>query len=599
MRRSVILTLAVALPVLAAESLPVPHFADPARRSKLEKSFPEADRIFESYFQRNGVPGLVYGIVIDQDIVHIKTFGVRDRDTKDPVTADTVFRIASMTKSFTAAALLKLRDEGKLSLEDPVSKWIPEFATLEYPTRDTAPIRVRQLVSHNAGFPEDNPWGDRQLAVSDDTLTEWLKKGLPFSTPPGTEYEYSNYGFALAGRVVAKASGMPYDQYIAKAILGPLGLTASTLEASAVPPGRLAVGYGRSGQDYFVIPSLKHGAFGAMGGMMTSARDLGRYVAWHLAAWPPRDEDDPGPVRRSSRREMQQLQRSGDLLVDRPAAGAPLRAESDGYGFGLSIGQDCRFGHIVDHGGGLPGFGSFMMWLPDYGVGLFAMTNLTYSGPRQPMNEVLDVMLKTGGLQKRVLAPSPVVLSARDAIVRLVNRWNESEASALAADNFFQDRSAEKRRHDLEAMHKDVGECRATDRIEPLNLLRATFRLSCEHGDIAVFFSLAPTMPPKLQRLNLTVVKPLDEKVKRVAQELAAQVGSGKGPWKDRHQMDTLRVSYGSCRLGETRSGDGKTNAVVRFDCDRGPLDVRLALNGDGKIRTVFFQRAAGTNCVP
>ena len=106
-----------------------------------------------------------------------------------------------MTKSFTALAILKLRDEGKLSLEDPVAKWLPEFARMELPTRDTPPLRIRQLMSHSAGFPEDNPWGDQQLSATDAQLTAWLRIGIPFSTPPGTRYEYSNYAFALLGRV--------------------------------------------------------------------------------------------------------------------------------------------------------------------------------------------------------------------------------------------------------------------------------------------------------------------------------------------------------------------------------------------------------------
>ena len=104
----------------------------------------------------------------------------------------------------------------------PVAKWIPEFARMELPTRDTPPLRIRQLLSHSAGFPEDNPWGDQQLSATDATLTEWLRQGIPFSTPPGTRYEYSNYAFGLLGRVVTKASGMPYEQYMRTEILSKL-----------------------------------------------------------------------------------------------------------------------------------------------------------------------------------------------------------------------------------------------------------------------------------------------------------------------------------------------------------------------------------------
>jgi CubicO group peptidase (beta-lactamase class C family) len=81
---------------------------------------------------------------------------------------------------------VKLRDEGELSLEDPVVKWLPEFARMELPTRDTPPLRIRQLMSHSAGFPEDNPWGDQQLSATDAQLTERLRIGISFSTPPGS-----------------------------------------------------------------------------------------------------------------------------------------------------------------------------------------------------------------------------------------------------------------------------------------------------------------------------------------------------------------------------------------------------------------------------
>ena len=183
---------------------------------------PEIDRIFRAYATDKKIPGMVWGVVIDGQVAHLGSFGVRDRASQAPVTPDTAFRIASMTKSFTALAVLKLRDEGRLSLEDPVSRWIPEFARMERPTRDTPPLTVRQLLSHSAGFPEDNPWGDQQLSATDAMLDDWLAKGIPFSTPPGTRYEYSNYAFGLLGRVVTKAAGVPYEQYVRAEILSKL-----------------------------------------------------------------------------------------------------------------------------------------------------------------------------------------------------------------------------------------------------------------------------------------------------------------------------------------------------------------------------------------
>ena len=139
----------------------------------------------------------------------------------------TAFRIASMTKSFTALAILKLRDEGKLSLDDLAEKWVPELAGLTYPTTDSQRLTIRLLMSHATGFPEDNPWGDQQLAVTDEEMSKMMRAGIPFSNAPGVAYEYSNYGFAILGRIVTKASGMPYRRYVQENILKPLGMTST------------------------------------------------------------------------------------------------------------------------------------------------------------------------------------------------------------------------------------------------------------------------------------------------------------------------------------------------------------------------------------
>jgi len=319
------------------------------------------------------------------------------------VMADSAFRIASMTKSFTVLAILKLRDEGKLSLEDPVSKWIPEFARIQLPTRDSAPLKVRQLLSHSTGWPEDNPWGDQQLSSTDDQVTQWLLKGIPFSTPPDTRYEYSNYAFGLLGRVVARASGVQYEKYVKSEILAKLHMDSSAFQFSELSASQRAVGYRiRPDGTYSEEPPLPEGAFSSAGGLLTTAADLGKYIAFHLSAWPPRDDGETGPVRRSSVREMSHMWTPSNLTAS--VSGGKLEAVEAGYGYGLRISTDCRFEHIVGHGGGLPGFGSYMMWLPDYGVGLFAMANLTYSGPSEPISQALDVMLKTGGLRMAFLS---------------------------------------------------------------------------------------------------------------------------------------------------------------------------------------------------
>ena len=505
----------------AGETYPPPRFTDPDRATKLESAFPAVDQIFRDYATAHRIPGMVWGLVIDGRLAHVGSAGVQDLASNTPVTADTVFRIASMTKSFTALAVLKLRDEGKLSLDDRVSKWIPEFAAMELPTKDSAPLRIRQLLSHSSGFPEDNPWGDQQLAASDADLTRWLKQGIPFSTPPGTRYEYSNYAFGLLGRIVTKAAGIPYERYVRAEILAKLHMGASTLEFSEVPAARRATGYrlkpdGSYGEE---LP-LPQGAFGSMGGLLTSANDLGRYVAFHLSAWPARDDADSGPVRRSSVREMGHLWTPSNLTVRR--TDGKLVASETGYGYGLRITTDCRFEQIVSHGGGLPGFGSYMSWLPDYGVGFFAMATLTYAGPSEPISAAWDALLATGGLQRRVLPPSPMLLAARERILALWNHWDDSEARALGAMNLLLDAPASQRRDEIAALKAQVGECGAAGPVLAENWLRGQFNLTCANGTVGAFFTLAPTKPPAVQHLSF---RKLESPTTRIGAPTGAPAG--------------------------------------------------------------------------
>ena len=154
-------------------------------------------------------------------------------------------------------------------------------------------------------------------------------------------YEYSNYGFAILGRIVTRASGKPYNEYIATHILRPLDMRSTTLSPGSVPADRLAHGYRWEDEQWKEEPQLPDGSFGAMGGMLTSLSDLGRYVAAYLGAWPPRDGPETGPVRRAS------LPRDAAGLAAIPAdRGAgfqrALRVNTGGYGFGLRVGAGLQ-----------------------------------------------------------------------------------------------------------------------------------------------------------------------------------------------------------------------------------------------------------------
>jgi len=478
-------------------------FADPDRRSTLSAAFPEIDRMVGEFMTRARVPGAAWGIVIDGELAHIGVSGYRELPSKAPVTRDSVFRIASMTKSFTAMAILKLRDEGKLSLDSPAERYVPELKSLKYPTTDSPRITVRDLLSHAEGFPEDNPWGDQQLAATEEEFTRMLQKGIPFSNTPGVAYEYSNYGFAILGRIVTNVSGVPYRRYIADAVLKPLEMTSTTLEPASVPKDRIGHGYRWEDEQWKEEPPLPDGAFGAMGGMLTSVADLSKYVGAFLAAWPPRDGPETGPVRRSSLREMQQIWRSRPAGAGRSNAGVTT-LNAGGYGFGLRISQSCVFNHIVAHSGGLPGFGSLMQWLPDYGIGIVAFGNVTYTSWGGVINNAFDTLAKTGALQPRVQQPSDALVEMRDAVSSLIVKWDDTQADSLAAMNLYLDRSKDRRQREVVALREKVGTCSSPTKFDYVeNALRGQWTMKCERGDLRVAITLAPTIPPRVQYLDV------------------------------------------------------------------------------------------------
>jgi D-alanyl-D-alanine-carboxypeptidase/D-alanyl-D-alanine-endopeptidase len=206
--------------------------------------FAKVDEIFADYALDSHIPGLVYGVVADGKLVYVRGLGVQDLESKRPVTADTLFRIASMTKAFTALTVLKLRDEKKLELDALAEQYVPEMRGWQYPTQDSPRIRVRDLLNHTAGFVTDDPWGDRQTPLPEAEFSRLLKEGVPFTRPPGTAMEYSNLGYALLGRIITNVSGRPYDfEVVAAAARHPplrlrRGRRTTRAASARIPMGR-------------------------------------------------------------------------------------------------------------------------------------------------------------------------------------------------------------------------------------------------------------------------------------------------------------------------------------------------------------------------
>ena len=619
--RSVLVVAALlAIAVAAAAQAPPPfkplgppQFRNPDRTARLLAAVPEVDALFRDFAARNHVPGIAWGILIDGKLVHAGAAGVRDVASKSPVDADTVFRIASMTKSFTAISILKLRDEGKLSLDDPAERYVPPLAALVYPTADSPRITIRHLLSHAAGFPEDNPWGDRQLAVTDEQMTDMIQRGIPFSNAPGIAYEYSNFGFAILGRIVSRVSGMPYRDYVRRNILVPLGMNATTLEAAEVPPSRLAHGYRWEDGQWKDEPPLSDGAFGSMGGMLTSTNDLARYVGFMMSAWPPRDDPDTGPLRRSSLREMQTVSRPSPATVTRDQVDAPLRLNTGGYAFGLRVWQSCGQRHVVAHSGGLPGFGSHMRWLPEHGVAIIAMGNLTYTSWTRVADDAIDVLDATGALQPRVPKPSPALLAARDIVSGLINSWDGARLESIAADNLFLDQPEDRRRVAFGQIRAAVGACRMDDgSFDVENALRGVWTMRCEKGEVRLGVTMAPTMPPRVQLLTAIPLIPPDQRLAAATARRVQMIGRQPdeaalaallGPGLDAKVTGArlaAAAAWGARRAGEFVEGDGSTEAGFRLVCARGTLMLRVTFDPKtARFTRVSLAPAGDTTCVP
>ena len=291
---------------------------------------------------------------------------------------------------------------------------------------------------------------------------------------------------------------------MSQSILQPLGMTSTTLHPSKVPANRMAVGYRWEDERWKEEPALPHGSFGAMGGMLTSVRDLSRYVALFLDAFPPRDGPETGPIRRASLREMQQPWRPSALRVTLDKSTSTTQLTSSSYGYGLSVTQTCDFRVMIAHGGGLPGYGSLMRWLPDYGVGFIAFGNLTYTGWNRVVGEAITRLAATGGLQPREVQPSPALVAARDDVSKLIVSWDDALADKIAAENLFLDRSKDRRRKEIESQRSTVGACAMPTTFDYVeNALRGQWTMSCERGKLQVSITLAPTMPPTVQFLSV------------------------------------------------------------------------------------------------
>jgi hypothetical protein len=308
---------------------------------------------------------------------------------------------------------------------------------------------------------------------------------------------------------------------------------------------------------------------------------------------------------------MQQAWRSQITSATRGNIDSPLQLNVAAYAYGLRISQNCRFTHIVAHGGGLPGYGSLMQWLPEYGVGIVAMANVTYASYGGLFVDALNALDKTGALQPRIVQPSPALLAAQKDVSQLITKWDDALANRIAADNLFLDTSADVRKERISGLIARHGKCSTIGDIEPENALRGRWKMTCERGWLNVNITLAPTMPPRVQLLNVQSVMPPNEQMKK---KIGAVVGlmsnwdakSAEAIAARGYEIERMRrlfaaaAGWGTCKMGETIDGDGEQTSSVTLTCERGSIVLRATFDpASGRVAGLSITQGRDQRCAP
>jgi CubicO group peptidase (beta-lactamase class C family) len=486
-------------------SYTTPSYNDATRNARIQKTFPVIEKMYKEYAEKNHFPGYAFGIVVDGQLVFKGSGGYANLEEKIEATSTSMFRIASMSKSFTAMAILQLRDAGKLKLDDAVEKYIPALRGQGL-TKDTPPITIRHLMTHDAGFPEDNPWGDRQLAVTEEKLISFIQKGISFSTATGLEYEYSNLGFTMLGYIIHKVSGLPYDVYIEKNILKPLGMQGTTYEYSKVPGTLLANGYRYINNQWKKEALLHNGIYGSMGGMITSIDMFSKYVAFHEMAWPARNDQETLPLKRSSIREMNVPANFISLTTPYTFMSGRKLTTTNSYSYGLNWMNDAENRKSIGHSVGLPGFGSNWRFMPEYGIGVILFANVTYA-PTSILNiSILDTIVQLAQLKPRAVSVSPILTIRQNELITSFQNWNHP--ASIFAINFFDDYPKEMLIQQTTDLLKQVGKILRVNPMSAENQLRGYCIIDCEKGQLKLSFTLSPENPALIQEYHLTKITP-------------------------------------------------------------------------------------------
>jgi CubicO group peptidase (beta-lactamase class C family) len=463
------------------------------------------DQHFLQHQQDKKIPGVAYGLIKNGELIHSNGFGESVIDSNSCPNRSSVFRIASMTKSFTATAILLLRDAGKLRLDDDITIYLPWTDSIGIPEFGHV-ITIRDLLTMNAGFPTDDPWGDRQESLEIETFDDLVSQGLSFTRAPRMGFEYSNLGYALLGRVISVVSGMDYLDFVKFAIHQPLAMSCTTFHQSEVSPEQFVQGYAEFASGFVPEPLTVPGAFSAMGGLLSNIEDLAKWVAGFQSAW---NETSDHPLQKWSRREMQEPQRHARTTAFTDPHTDQLKSITTSYGYGLLVDDDSLLGRFVSHSGGYPGFGSHMRWHSESGWGIVALGNRTYAPMMPAASEAMNIIIRdhfnTDANVESKLWPETV--KAMSAIEELLATGSQSIADEWFAVNMDLDQPRSERMAALAGVLRPGSKIsRVSESLKSSTRAHAKWQVSGDAGLVEIEILLTPTKPPKIQTLKVNMV---------------------------------------------------------------------------------------------
>ncbi len=297
---------------------------------------------------------------------------------------DRIYRIASMTKSFTAATVLGVC-RGLIpvighrpGLDDLLADWLPALSTGRWAEEMT----IRDALTMSTGLPTDDPWADRLESMPTSQLQRLMQGEALVNFPPGAGYEYANYGYAMLGALIEAATGRAFTEVVHLHLLEPLGLRSTGFDVRELDAGRLVTGYRRTTTgELEPQPISLPGAFSAIGGLASTVEDVAVWVAALVDAV---TSLEPGDACRALARTDAEARAWRRVLADLQQVQRPMNIQLDGdhavsigYGYGLRCAFDTRYGHTAGHSGGYPGFGLHMRWHAATGTGIIVLANLT------------------------------------------------------------------------------------------------------------------------------------------------------------------------------------------------------------------------------